>query len=160
MTINVGDKIPSVSLKHLTAEGMKEIATDEIFGGKKVVLFAVPGAFTPTCSKKHLPGFVEQADAIKAKGVDDIVCMAVNDPFVMKVWGDEQGAGDKVMMLPDGNGEFTRALGLEMDGSGYGLGQRAKRFAMVVDNGVVSKLAVEPASGVDVSGADRILAEL
>ena len=131
-----------------------------MFGGKTVVLFAVPGAFTPTCSLQHLPGYITHADALKAKGVDGIVCMAVNDPFVMKEWGSSAGAGDAVMMLPDGNGEFTRALGLEMDGTGYGLGQRSKRFAMVVKDGTVTKIAVEPGGGLTVSGAEAILEAL
>lgn len=160
MSIQVGDTIPSVTLKHLTADGLKEITTDEIFNGKKVVLFAVPGAFTPTCSARHLPGFIEHAAQIKAKGVDRIVCMAVNDPFVMKAWGEQAGVGEDILMLPDGNGTLTAALGLEMDGTGYGLGKRSRRFAMVVDNGTVTKVAVEEGGGVDVSGAEKILAGL
>ncbi len=159
MAIQVGDTIPSVTLKHLTADGMQEVDTSELFGGKTVVMFAVPGAFTPTCSARHLPGFVDHASAIKDKGVDQIVCMAVNDPFVMKAWGEQGGVGDSVMMLPDGNGEFTRALGLEMDGSGFGLGQRSKRFAIVAKNGKVEKVAVDE-SGLDVSSAEKILADL
>src|SRR5918994_1804123 len=126
MTIQVGDKIPSVKLKHLTSNGMQEVSTDELFGGKKAVLFAVPGAFTPTCSAKHLPGFVDRIDEFKAKGYE-VVCMAVNDPFVMEAWGKSANVGDKILMLPDGNGDLTRALGLEMDGSGYNLGQRRHR---------------------------------
>ncbi|MCA8908625.1 MAG: peroxiredoxin [Rhodospirillaceae bacterium] len=157
MAIQVGDKIPSVTLKHLTDEGMQEVTTDELFGGKTVALFAVPGAFTPTCSAKHLPGYIEQADALKAKGVDAIVCLAVNDPFVMKEWGKASDAGDKVFLLPDGNGDLTRAIGMEMDGTGYGLGHRAKRFAAVVKDGTVTHLAEEPAGGVTVSGAEAIL---
>lgn len=160
MTIQVGDSIPSVTLKRLGPSGMEEITTDSIFHGKTVVVFAVPGAFTPTCSAKHLPGFVEQADAIKAKGVDTIVCLAVNDPFVMKAWGEHGGVGDTVLMLPDGNGALTRALGLEMDGSAYGLGQRSQRFAMVVKDGKVTKLAVEPPGAFGVSSAAAVLAEL
>ncbi len=159
MAIQVGDTIPSVTLKHLTADGMQEVNTSELFGGKTVVMFAVPGAFTPTCSARHLPGFVEHASAIKEKGVDQIVCMAVNDPFVMKAWGEQGGVGDTVMMLPDGNGELTRALGLEMDGSGFGLGQRSKRFAIVAKDGKVEKVAVDE-SGLDVSSAEKILADL
>ena len=159
MSIQEGDTIPSVTVKHLTNTGMEEINTGDLFKGKKVVMFAVPGAFTPTCSAKHLPGFVERAGEIKAKGVDTIVCMAVNDPFVMKTWG-EQAGSPEVEMLPDGNGEFTRALGLEMDGSGYGLGTRSKRFALIAEDGVVKKLAVEPAGGVSVSSADQILEAL
>lgn len=160
MSIQVGDKIPSVTLKHLTASGLSEITTDEIFNGKKVVLFAVPGAFTPTCSARHLPGYIDHAAQLKAKGVDQIVCLAVNDPFVMKAWGQQAGVGDDILMLPDGNGEFTRALGLEMDGSGYGLGKRSRRFALVVDNGTVTKVAVEEGGGLDVSSAEKILAGL
>ena len=140
MTIKAGDKIPSVTLKRLGADGMEEVSTDDLFSGKKVVMFGLPGAFTPTCSAKHLPGFIEKADQISAKGVDSIICMSVNDPFVMKAWGDQQGAGDKVAMLPDGNGELTKAMGLELDVSAVGLGSRSHRFAMVVDNGTVSQL--------------------
>ncbi len=160
MAIQVGDKIPSVALKHLAAGGMAEITTDEIFNGKKVVMFAVPGAFTPTCSSMHLPGFIEFADAIKASGVDSIVCMSVNDPFVMKAWGESAGAGDAVFLLPDGNGELTKALNLELDGSGAGLGRRSKRFALIADDGTVTKLAVEDGTGLDVSSAENILAAL
>jgi len=160
MAIQVGERIPSVTLKILTDEGMKEIATDEIFGGKKVVLFSVPGAYTPTCSAKHLPGFVEQADAIRAKGVDRIVCLAVNDPFVMRAWGKENGVGDKVLLLPDGNGTLTRALGLELDASGHGLGQRGQRFALVAEDGVVKSLSVEAPGAFEVSSAEAVLAGL
>jgi peroxiredoxin len=161
MSIQVGDKLPSVKLKYLTSEGLQEIDTGEYFAGKKVVLFAVPGAFTPTCSKTHLPGYVDQAEAMKQKGVDDIACLAVNDPFVMSAWAEQHGATGKVFMLPDGNGELTRALGLELDGRGAGLGTRAKRFSMVVEDGVVKTLHVEEnASKVEVSGASACLVEL
>jgi peroxiredoxin len=160
MSIKVGDKIPSVTLKHLTADGMAEINTNDIFKGRKVVMFAVPGAFTPTCSARHLPGFIDNAEALRAKGVDQVVCMAVNDPFVMKAWGEKHGAGDKVMMLPDGNGELTGKLGLEMDATGYGLGKRSRRFALVVDDGKVTKVAVEEGGGLDVSSAEKILSGL
>jgi peroxiredoxin len=160
MTIKVGDKMPAVTLKRLTADGMSEVNTGDIFRGRKVVMFAVPGAFTPTCSARHLPGFIDNADAIRAKGVDEIVCMAVNDPFVMKAWGEKHGAGEKVTMLPDGNGELTGRLGLEMDGTGYGLGKRSRRFALVVDDGTVTKVAVEEGGGLDVSSAEKILAGL
>jgi peroxiredoxin len=161
MAIKEGDKIPELKLKTPNADGMPEdITTSELFGGKKVVLFAVPGAFTPLCSAQHLPGFIEKADAIKAKGVDTIVCMAVNDAFVMGAWGKDRGAGDKVVMLADGNGELTRALGLEMDVSVAGLGQRAQRFAMIVEDGVVKKLAVEAPQKFEVSSADAILGSL
>jgi peroxiredoxin len=159
MAIQVGDKVPSVTLKHLTDNGMQEISTDEVFKGKKVVLFAVPGAFTPTCSVKHLPGFVQQTDAFKAKGYD-VVCLAVNDPFVMQAWGRANNVNGKVFMLPDGNAAFTKALGLEMDGSGFGLGTRSQRFAMVVEDGVVRKLAVEAPGAFEVSSADAVMKEL
>lgn len=159
MPIQEGDRIPSVTLKHLTDEGMQEITTDEIFKGQKVVMFAVPGAFTPTCSNQHLPGFVNHADDFKAKGIDRIVCMAVNDPFVMKAWGTHSGVADKVMMLPDGNGELTRALGLEMDGSGVSLGQRSKRFAMLVEDGTVKALGIDD-KGLGASSAEAMLAKL
>jgi glutaredoxin/glutathione-dependent peroxiredoxin len=156
MTIQAGDKFPSVTLKRLTSNGMQEVSTDELFGGRKAVLFAVPGAFTPTCSAKHLPGFVERADEFKAKGYD-IVCMAVNDPFVMEAWGKSADVGDKIVMLPDGNGTLTKALGLEMDASAYSLGQRSKRFAMVIEDGVVKTLNVEAPGAFEVSSADAIL---
>lgn len=160
MTIQVGDKMPSGSFGVMTADGPGSVSTSELFGGKKVVLFAVPGAFTPTCSKSHLPGFVSQADAILGKGVDTIACMSVNDAFVMHAWGDNQNVGDKVMMLADGNGEYTRALGLEMDASGFGMGTRSRRFAIVVDDGVATHVALEEGGKLDVSAADKILAEL
>lgn len=160
MAIKVGDKMPSVTVKHLTPDGMDQISTDEIFSGKKVVLFAVPGAYTPTCTAQHLPGFQSKGDALKAKGVDAVVCMAVNDPFVMKAWAESVGVRGEVMMLPDGNAELTKALGLEMDGSGVGLGLRSKRFAMIVENGTVTHLAVEEGPGLDVSSAEKILEAL
>lgn len=139
---------------------MEEVSTTEFFGNRKVVLFSVPGAFTPTCSVQHLPGFVQNADAIKAKGVDEIVCIAVNDAFVMDAWGKSQNAGGSVTLLADGNGEFTQALGLGLDGTGFGLGQRGQRFAMVVENGSVAHLAVEEPGAFEVSSAERILAAL
>jgi peroxiredoxin (alkyl hydroperoxide reductase subunit C) len=160
MTIKVGDTIPSMKLMTPTADGPKEISTDEIFKGKKVVMFAVPGAFTPTCSAKHLPGFVTEADAIKAKGVDTIVCLAVNDVFVMGAWAKDQGAGDKILMLADGSAAFTKALGLELDLVGRGLGVRSQRFALVAENGKVTHLAVEPPGGFEVSRAEAILEAL
>jgi glutaredoxin/glutathione-dependent peroxiredoxin len=156
MTIKVGDRIPSMTLKRLGPDGMAEVRTDDLFKGR-VVLFAVPGAFTPTCSAKHLPGFVNQAGALKAKGVDRIVCLSVNDPFVMKAWGDAQQVGDKVEMLPDGNGDFTKALGLELDGSKHGLGLRSQRFAMFVQDGVVKDLQVEAPGQFEVSSAESML---
>ena len=143
MTIQVGDRLPAVNLKQLTADGIKDVPITELTRGKKVVLFAVPGAITPTCSEKHLPGFVEQADAIKAKGVDQILCVAVNDPFVLSAWEKARNVGGKVTMLSDGNAEFTRAIGLDLDASGFGLGTRSKRYAMVVEDGVVKSLMVE-----------------
>jgi len=160
MTIKVGDSIPSMKLMTPTADGPKEIGTDEIFKGKKVVLFAVPGAFTPTCSSKHLPGFVQDADAIKAKGVDTIVCLAVNDVFVLGAWGKDQGVGDKVLLLADGSAAFTKALGLELDLVARGLGVRSQRFALIAEDGKVTYLAVEAAGGFDVSRAEAILAAL
>ena len=161
MSINVGDKIPSVTLKQLTPEGVKEVTTDEIFGGKKVVFFAVPGAFTPACSQRHLPGFVERAADIKAKGIDEIACVAVNDAFVMGAWGREQKAEGKVRMLADGSGDLVRALGLELDLSKGGLGIRSQRYSMLVDNGVVKSLNIEKQPGqVDVSGAEAMLRAL
>ena len=159
MTIQTGDNIPACTLKTMGDKGPADISTDDIFSGKKVVLFAVPGAFTPGCSMTHLPGYVVNADKIKAAGVDTIVCMAVNDAFVMGAWGEAQNASE-LLMLADGNGEFTAALGLELDGSGFGLGTRSQRFAMVVENGTVTHLNVEPGPGVDVSSAETIMALL
>ena len=156
--IKVGDKIPSVTLKHIGANGMEDISTDALFQGK-VVLFSVPGAFTPTCSMKHLPGFIQQADAFKAKGVK-VVCLAVNDPFVMKAWGEQNKTDGKVVMLPDGNGAFTKALGLEMDGSGFGLGSRGQRFAFYAENGVVKDLQVEKPGAFEVSSAESMLGRI
>ena len=157
MAIKEGDKIPSVKVK---ATDMTDISTDELFGGKKVVLFAVPGAFTPTCSNQHLPGFIDHADEIRAKGVDDIICISVNDAFVMGAWGTDRGAGEKVRMIADGNGDFSKALGLDFDGSGIGFGLRCQRFAAIVEDGVVTKLAVEAPAKFDVSNAESILAAL
>ena len=156
MSIEVGQNVPACSLKTMTDNGPADITTAEIFDGKKVVLFAVPGAFTPGCSMTHLPGYVVNADKIKAAGVDTIVCMAVNDAFVMGAWGKAQNA-DEILMLADGNGELTKALGLELDGSGFGLGTRSQRFAMIVENGTVTHLNVEPGPGVDVSSAETIM---
>src|SRR6516162_5880821 len=158
MTINVGDKLPSVTLKQLTPEGVKEFTTDDIFRGKKVVLFAVPGAFTPACSQRHLPGYVDKAANLKAKGVDEIACVAVNDAFVMGAWGKEQKTEGKVRMLADGSGDFARALGLELDLTKGGLGVRSRRYAMLVDNGIVRSLNVEAQPGqVEVSSAEAML---
>jgi peroxiredoxin len=160
MTIKVGDKIPSAMLMEKQDGGPKPVKTDELFAGKKVVLFALPGAFTPTCSAKHLPGFIQSADAIKAKGADVIACLSVNDAFVMGAWGDQQGAGGKVMMLADGNGEFTKALGLEMDATRFGMGHRSQRFSMIVDDGVVKALNIEEPGAFSVSSAEHVLKQL
>ena len=160
MTIAVGEKIPSAKLKTMTAEGPKDISTDDIFNGKRVVLFAVPGAFTPTCSAKHLPGFVEKAADIKGKGIDTIACLAVNDAFVMGAWGKAQNTGDKVLMLADGAAAFTKQLGLDLDLTGPGMGVRSKRYAMLVDNGTVKALNVEAPGAFEVSSADAILKAL
>tara|TARA_B100001175_G_scaffold155049_1_gene131379 strand:- start:1280 stop:1762 length:483 start_codon:yes stop_codon:yes gene_type:complete len=160
MTIQVGDTLPSINLTTMTAEGPKPVSMTELSAGKKVVLFAVPGAFTPTCSVQHLPGFLEKNNNLKEKGVDIIACVSVNDPFVMSAWGADRQVGEDVLMLSDGNGEFTAAIGLEMDGSGFGLGTRSQRYAMVIDDGVVSALNVESGPGLDVSSAETILAQL
>jgi peroxiredoxin len=157
MPIAEGEKIPSVKVKN---PDMSDVTTDELFAGKKVVLFAVPGAFTPTCSEQHLPGYVQHADDLKAKGVDEIICLSVNDAFVMKAWGADRGVGDKVRLIADGNGDLTKALGLEMDGSGIGFGLRAQRFAMIVEDGCVTRLAVEAPMKFEVSAAEAILAAL
>jgi peroxiredoxin len=158
MTIKIGDKIPSVMLKQLTANGMQDISTDSVFGGKKVVMFAVPGAFTPTCSAKHLPGFIQHLNDFKAQGVE-VTCLSVNDPFVMKSWQEAHKA-DGITMLPDGNCSFTKALGLEMDGTAYGLGTRSQRFALYAENGVVKSLAVEKPGAFEVSSAEAMLKEI
>ena len=160
MTIKVGDKVPAATFRHLTSEGPKEVTTDELFSGKKVALFAVPGAFTPTCSLRHLPSYVDKAAALKAKGVDTIACVAVNDAFVMGAWGKDQNAGDKVMMLADGSGDFTRAIDLELDATRIGLGKRSQRYSMLVDNGVVKALHVEAPGKFEVSDADTMLKDL
>lgn len=160
MAISVGDRIPDVTLRTMTNDGPAAIQSDEALGKGKVVLFAVPGAFTPTCSDHHLPGFVLRADEILAKGVDSIACIAVNDPFVMGAWGQVQGTEGKVLMLSDGNGEFTAEIGLELDGTGFGLGTRSQRYAAILDDGVVTELLVEPGPGLEVSSADSVLAKL
>ena len=160
MSVKVGDSIPSMKLMMATAEGPKEVTTDDLFKGKKVVMFAVPGAFTPTCSAKHMPGFVQNVDAIKAKGVDTVICVAVNDVFVMGAWGKEQGVGDKIVMLSDGSAALTKALGLELDLTARGLGIRSQRYALVAENGKVTHLAVEAPGGFEVSKAESILAAI
>lgn len=160
MAIKVGDKIPSVTLQHKTADGIQSVVTDDFFKGKKVVVFAVPGAFTPTCSAKHLPGFVKNAEAIKGKGVDEIACVAVNDAFVMDAWGKDQKTEGKVTMLADGSSKFAKALGLDLDLVDRGLGTRSQRYAMVVDDGKVTLLNVEESGAFDKSSAETILAAL
>ena len=160
MTIQVGDKLPEASFMTPTPEGPQPRTTQEVFGGKTVALFAVPGAFTPTCSARHLPGFVDKAEDLKAKGVDAIACVSVNDVFVMDAWGKSGGVGDKVLMLADGNGAFAKALGLEMDASKFGMGARSQRYSMVVKDGVVDKLNVEEGGAFEVSSADYMLAQV
>lgn len=160
MTINIGDHLPEMTLRHLVDDKITEINTRDIFAGKKVVLFAVPGAFTPTCSVQHVPSFLDRIDEFLARGVDSIVCTAVNDPFIMKHWGDSMGASGKIQFLPDGNGEFARAIGLEMDVSAAGLGVRSKRYAMYVVDGVVQYLAVEKPGAFEVSSGEAILSHI
>ncbi|WP_084396010.1 peroxiredoxin [Henriciella aquimarina] len=160
MTIEVGNKLPDAVFMEMTDNGPEPRKTDDIFAGKTVALFAVPGAFTPTCSAKHLPGFVEKADALHDKGVDDIVCTSVNDVFVMNAWGESSHADGKVRMLADGNGAFAKACGLEMDASGFGMGERSKRYSMLVKDGVVEKLNVEDGGEYKVSSADYLLGEI
>jgi glutaredoxin/glutathione-dependent peroxiredoxin len=160
MAISVGDRIPDVTLRTMTPDGPAPVQSGDVLGKGKVVLFAVPGAFTPTCSDHHLPGFVLRAEDLRAKGVDTIACVAVNDAFVMGAWGEARGTDDKVVMLADGNGEFTAAVGLEMDGSGFGLGTRSQRYAAVLQDGVVQELLVESGPGLDVSSVDSVLSKL
>lgn len=160
MTIKVGEKIPSATLMQMKGGTPQPLKTDDLFSGKKVVVFALPGAFTPTCSAKHLPGFVQLASDIKAKGVDAIACVSVNDAFVMGAWGDQQKTDDKVMMLADGNGDFTRALGLEMDATKFGMGKRSQRYSLIADNGVVTQLNIEEPGAFAVSSADHMLKQL
>jgi peroxiredoxin len=160
MTISAGEKVPSVKLKTMTKDGIKDLTTDEIFKGKKVAIFGLPGAFTPTCSAKHLPGFVSHYDALKAKGVDTIACVSVNDAFVMDAWGKAQNVGDKVLMLADGNAELTKALGIEMDGTGYGMGLRMKRFSMYVVDGTVKSFNLEKPGAFEVSNAETMLGQV
>jgi peroxiredoxin len=160
MTIAVGDTIPDVRVMTSGPEGPTHVQTGAVLRSGKVVLFAVPGAFTPTCSDYHLPSYLIRFDELRAKGVDTVACVSVNDPFVMAAWAKDQEVGDRVVMLADGNGDFTRAVGLEMDGSGFGLGTRSQRYAMVIDDGVVTTLNVEPGPGLSVSAADAVLATL
>ncbi len=160
MTISVGDKVPDVRVMTMGRDGPVPVQTGEVLGSGKVVLFAVPGAFTPTCSDYHLPGYLLRNEDLRAKGVDAVVCLSVNDPWVMAAWGEQHQVGDRVTLLADGNAEFTKAVGLEMDGEAFGLGTRSKRYAMVVEDGRVTALHVEPGPGLSVSSADSVLAEL
>jgi peroxiredoxin len=161
MTIANGDSLPETTFRFMGPDGIESLSTKDVFAGKKVVLFAVPGAFTPTCHLKHLPGFIENANAFKNKGIDSVVCIAVNDPFVLAAWEDNSGAKGKVLFLSDGNAEFTRKIGMDFDGSGIGLGTRSKRYAMLVDDGVVKVLHTEDSPGVaEVSTAESMLAEI
>jgi peroxiredoxin len=160
MSIQAGEKMPSGVFGVMTDAGPGAVSTEDLFDGKKVVLFSVPGAFTPTCSMNHMPGFVDHADEILAKGVDTIACMAVNDIFVMDAWGKDRSVGDKISMLADGNGEYAAALGLEMDATGFGMGMRGQRFAIIVDDGVATHVAVEEPGKFEVSSAESVLANL
>jgi peroxiredoxin len=160
MAIAVGDRIPDVKVFTFGDKGPESVTSAELLGHGTVVLFGVPGAFTPTCSDHHLPGFVSRADELRAKGADSIVCVSVNDPFVMEAWGQDQNVGKNVVMLADGNGELTAAMGLTMDGSGFGLGARSQRYAAILRDGVVSWLAIEPGPGLNVSSAEEVLAAL
>ena len=160
MTIKVGDKIPSATLMQMKGGAPQPVKTDDLFSGKVVALFALPGAFTPTCSAKHLPGYLQHAEELRAKGVDAIACVSVNDAFVMGAWGDNQKTGETILMLADGNGDFTRALGLEFDASKYGMGTRSQRFSMLVDDGVVKQLNIEEPGAFSVSSAEHLLQQL
>jgi peroxiredoxin len=160
LTIDIGENLPAGTFGMMTDAGPGTLTTAELFAGKKVVLFAVPGAFTPTCSMKHVPGFVELADTIRARGVDTVACMAVNDVFVMHAWGKDQGVGDKILMLADGNGDYARALGLDTDSSPWGMGIRSQRFAIIAENGVATAVAVDEPGQFEVSSAEAILARL
>ena len=160
MTIKVGDRMPAGTFKTMTKDGPQNVTTDQLFAGKKVVLFSVPGAFTPTCDAKHLPGFVEKAGDLKGKGVDTVACMAVNDVFVMNAWGKHSNVGDNVLMLADGNGDYARALGLELDAKGFGMGVRGQRFAVVVEDGVAKQVLIEGPGEFKVSSAEYLLGQL
>ena len=161
MTIKAGDLLPTdLKLKEMGDAGPKDVTVGELTKGKRVVIVAVPGAFTPTCSMKHVPGFVENADALKAKGIDEVLCLSVNDAFVMGAWAKDQKAAGKVRMIGDGNGEFTKAVGLELDASGFGMGHRSRRYAMIVKDGKVEELLLEPAGGLTVSSAESVLSKL
>jgi peroxiredoxin len=160
MAIRVGDKMPSGEFSVMGESGPQSVSTDDLFSGKKVVLFSVPGAFTPTCTAKHLPGYVQNAAALKAKGIDTVACMAVNDVFVMSAWGQSAGVGDKVLMLADGNGTYAKALGLELDASGFGMGTRGKRFSLIIEDGTVKQLNVEPPGEFGISSAESALEQV
>lgn len=160
MTIKVGDRIPSITLVKATSDGPQPVQTDEFFAGRKIALFSVPGAFTPTCSARHLPGFVERVEELRAKGVDEVACTAVNDAFVLAAWAKSAGAEGKVTMLADGNGDFAEALGLTMDGSKFGLGKRGSRWSAIVEDGVVKELNVEEPGAFSVSSAEYLLGQL
>lgn len=160
MTIQIGDRIPSAVLTTLTGEGPRPVATDDLFKGKTVALFAVPGAFTPTCSARHLPGFKDHRKDLADKGVDTVACVSVNDAFVMGAWGQMQEVGEDIVMLADGNGVFTRALGLSMDASGFGMGERSQRYSMIVKDGVVEQLNIEQGGEFKVSSAEHLLGQL
>lgn len=160
MAVQTGDRVPATTFVKVTENGPEQVSSDDFFAGRRVALFSVPGAFTPTCSARHLPGFVEKADDLKAKGVDEVACTAANDAFVMDAWGKASGVEGKVTMLADGNGAFPKALGLEMDGSAYGLGTRGQRFSMLVNDGVIEQLYVEAPGQFEVSSADYLLARL
>jgi peroxiredoxin len=160
MTIKAGDRMPAGTFSHMTKDGPQKITTEQLFKGKKVVLFSVPGAFTPTCDAKHLPGFVQHADKFKAKGVDTVACMAVNDVFVMSAWGKHGNVGDKVLMLADGNGDYAKALGLELNATGFGMGVRGQRFALVVKDGVATHVDIEAPGEFKVSAAEHVLTQV
>ncbi len=160
MTIQVGDTIPGVTLGEMTENGPSQVNTSDFLQGRRVVLFSVPGAFTPTCSNHHLPGFIAQADQFKAKGVDEVACLAVNDAFVMGAWGQQQGAGEKVRMLADGNAELSKAMGLDADATAWGMGIRGQRFAMVINDGVVEALHIDPPGSFELTSAEHVLSTL
>jgi peroxiredoxin len=160
MTVQAGDRVPAVKLKSMTKDGIKDFTTDDLFKGKKVAIFGLPGAFTPTCSAKHLPGFVNHYDALKAKGVDTVACVSVNDAFVMDAWGKAQNVADKVMMLADGNADFAKAMGIEMDGTGFGMGLRMKRFSMYVVDGTIKSFNLEKPGAFEVSTVETMLTQI
>ena len=160
MSINIGDKVPNINFTTMTAEGPSPVSYDDLFAGKRVALFSVPGAFTPTCSLQHLPGFIGKASELTAKGIDTIACMAVNDVFVMDAWGKSQDAGDKVLMLADGNGEFTSAIGLDLDATGFGMGTRGQRFSLVINDGTVEVVNIEDGGEFRVSSCDYMIDQL